>query len=70
MTETRVEMNGNSDPPVEPQNEEEEQYLNLIRKVLDTGSTRTDRTGVGTVSIFGAQMRFSLRDGKFSEQIC
>jgi len=42
---------------------EEYQYLNLIRKVIDEGVLRDDRTGIGTRSIFGSQMRFSLRDG-------
>jgi dihydrofolate reductase/thymidylate synthase len=43
---------------------EEEQYLNLIRELIDNGVERDDRTGTGTLSQFGAQMRFSLRDGK------
>ncbi len=37
-------------------------YLDLLRKVLDEGVQRSDRTGVGTLSIFGHQMRFSLED--------
>lgn len=41
---------------------DEYEYLNLISKILKKGKTRTDRTGVGTVSLFGAQMRFSLTD--------
>ncbi|CRL04633.1 CLUMA_CG017702, isoform A [Clunio marinus] len=41
---------------------DEEQYLNLIRKIIKKGVTRDDRTGVGTKSIFGTQMRFNLRD--------
>jgi thymidylate synthase len=38
-------------------------YLDLLRKVLDDGRDRDDRTGTGTRAIFGHQMRFSLRDG-------
>lgn len=38
------------------------QYHDLLRLVLDHGSTRTDRTGVGTLSVFGAQARFDLRE--------
>lgn len=45
---------------------EEYQYLRLIEKVIQTGSKKSNRTGVDTRSIFGAQMRFSLRDGKCS----
>nr|CAD7264000.1 unnamed protein product [Timema shepardi] len=44
---------------------DEEQYLNHIRQILTRGSRREDRTGVGTLSLFGAQMRYSLRDGIF-----
>ncbi|XP_053661456.1 thymidylate synthase [Anopheles marshallii] len=44
-------------------NTEEQAYLQLIQNIIDKGSKRLDRTGVGTLSIFGSQMRFSLRDG-------
>ncbi len=39
------------------------QYLGLLRTVLDEGQEREDRTGVGTWSVFGAQVRYSLREG-------
>tara|TARA_Y100001001_G_scaffold125313_1_gene123775 strand:- start:280 stop:1119 length:840 start_codon:yes stop_codon:yes gene_type:complete len=41
----------------------EQPYLDLMRKVLDEGIERDDRTGVGTRSIFGHQMRFDLSRG-------
>jgi thymidylate synthase len=39
------------------------QYLNLMAHVLETGVRKEDRTGVGTLSIFGYQMRFDLSQG-------
>ena len=46
-------------------NNDEVQYLQLISRILNTGSTKEDRTGVGTIGIFGSQLRFSLKDNTF-----
>lgn len=43
----------------------ETQYLDLMAHLLEQGDKRTDRTGVGTLSSFGAMMRFDLSDGTF-----
>jgi thymidylate synthase len=40
------------------------QYLNLMRRIWEHGDERVDRTGVGTRSIFGAELRFDLADGR------
>lgn len=40
-----------------------EQYLSLVREVMENGVEKKDRTGVGTISMFGAQRKYDLREG-------
>ncbi|KAI7826445.1 thymidylate synthase/dCMP hydroxymethylase domain-containing protein [Kickxella alabastrina] len=53
-------------PSRETGNSEETQYLSLIRDILETGETRNDRTGTGTIALFAPpQLRFNLNNDTF-----
>lgn len=61
--EKRDLVNTNKIHESHEENNEEKQYLNMIQEITHSGVLRGDRTGTGTYSIFGVQMRFSLRNG-------
>lgn len=58
MTELRDRLNRNG----KYVNHEEKRFLGFIKDIKENGITRTDRTGVGTVSVFGRQLKYNLRD--------
>lgn len=52
-------------PSTRPARHPEEQYLDLLSHILEHGEKKIDRTGVGTLSIFGSMARFDLSNGAF-----
>ena len=41
----------------------DKQYIDLLQDILENGVTKSDRTGTGTISIFGRQIRHKMSDG-------
>jgi thymidylate synthase len=57
LSEENLESNAN-------QSHDENQYLDLIKHIITNGNQKSDRTKTGTLSVFGTQSRYSLRNGK------
>jgi thymidylate synthase len=57
LSEENLKLNGN-------QSHDEDQYLDLIKHIITNGNQKSDRTQTGTLSVFGTQSRYSLRNGK------
>ena len=43
----------------------DKKYTDLLQDILDNGTPKSDRTGTSTLSVFGREIRFNFRDGKF-----
>jgi thymidylate synthase len=41
----------------------DKQYQNILQDILDNGVSKTDRTGTGTISVFGRQIRHKMKEG-------
>ena len=63
MAEAEASVAQVSAPSMEQASAIERGYLDLLRDILDTGERQEDRTGVGTLSVFGRQLRCDLADG-------
>lgn len=59
------DTNADTKPIKESINYDELKYLNQVKEIIEHGKVRKDRTGTGTLSIFGMQSRYDLRNSSF-----